>query len=88
MSNLSLCSECNLFPTTYNCTICKQVLVCPMCLSSHGYDDLNNRPCVACLMREHHPNYEEYENDVAEPNPKRIRLDDNNNVMHLNVDTP
>ena len=72
ISNLIICSECNVFPTTHKCTVCKQALVCPMCLSSRGFDDLNYRPCIACVIREHHPINEENKDDVDESNPKRI----------------
>ena len=86
MSNQTICSECKIIPTTHLCAVCKQVLVCPICLSSRGYDDLNYRPCVECILRENPSDDDRNEVKAAEPVVKRIRIETNDNIIGINVD--
>ena len=81
MSNPTLYQECNKIPTQHKFTLCKEVLVCPICLSSRGFHNLNYCPCFTCADAEK-------SDSVAEFSPKRIRLDNNNNsIIELNIDT-
>ena len=62
------------------------MLVCPICLSSRTYDDLNYRPCVKCILCENPSDDDRNEVKAAEPVAKRIRIETNDNIIGINVD--